>query len=103
VTPSLVFLMALAGPAATGEPPAELLPAPTPLEPPVIVVVPPAFLRPNPLDVWQVLAPDRRGSWKPRVAVGPDGLTNLVTGEPYPFLPVQPRDLRPWVEGTPYR
>lgn len=84
----------IANPLSAGEPPDLVpltgpLPAPTPL-------TPPSFYRPNRWDVWQNLAVDRTGQFRPRVALMPAPYY-LYNGAAYPFLPVKPLVFMPHV------
>jgi hypothetical protein len=70
------------------------LPMPTPLGPQPFVGM--GFYRPNRWDVWQNLAPDRAGFWRPRVALFGNGAF-YPNGMPYPMLPIRQMDLIPYI------
>jgi hypothetical protein len=70
------------------------LPMPAPLGPQPIVGT--GFYRPNRLDVWQNLAVDRSGRWRPRVALFGDG-AYYPNGMPYPLLPIKQMDVLPYL------
>ena len=73
--------------------PAPSLPMPAPLAQPVM---PTGFYRPNRLDVWQNLAVDRTGYWRPRVALFGHG-AYYPNGVPYRMLPVRQMDMIPYL------
>jgi hypothetical protein len=77
-------------------------PLPMPAQIPVLPEAQPipvgmGFSRPNRLDVWQNLAVDRFGRWRPRVALFSDGSAYYPNGVPYPFLSIHPRDVMPYL------
>jgi len=103
----LVIVTAVAVPAAAraGDGPeltpltGPTLPVPTPV-PPAVMMMPPVgvgFYRPNRYDVWQTMAVDRTGHWRPRVAVTGYGAWYVGTGQPYGLLPVRQIDVLPYL------
>ena len=70
------------------------LPMPAPLGPQPIMGM--GFYRPNRLDVWQNLAVDRSGFWRPRVALFGHG-AYYPNGTPYGMLPVRQIDMIPYI------
>lgn len=77
------------------------------LAPPIVVYAePPAFLqyyRRNPYEVWDHLAVDRQGNFRPRVVATPCSAYYSVNGKPYPWVDVNQQYVAPRVLGTPYR
>src|SRR5207248_2631278 len=67
-----------------------VLPMPAPV--PALPAGPVGFYRPNRMDVWQTLAVDRYGHWRPRVALTATG-AYYPNGMPYPWLGVRPLDV----------
>jgi hypothetical protein len=107
---TLIHLLVTAstfGPAAVarGEDAPELTPLAEPLPMPAPILAPLAaqsmvgmgFSRPNRMDVWQNLAVDRSGRWRPRVALFSDGSAYWPNDVPYPFLSIHPRDVLPYL------
>jgi hypothetical protein len=72
------------------------LPMPAPV-PQMLPAAPITFIRPNRLDVWQNLAVDRSGRWRPRVALFGDGPFYMYNGMPYPGLPVNQLNVMPYL------
>ncbi len=66
-----------------------------PPRPPVPVVWPLGFTRPDPYAVWQNYAVDRQGKFRPLVAPFDDGLRYVANGEPYPWWQNHPRYFQP--------
>jgi hypothetical protein len=114
--PTLVLLVALTLPLEAAEPPQpEELPPPRsttpgPLPPPVMgqpfPVLPPSVLLPPPpgvytrrsdYEVWQNLAVDRYGRFRPVVIMAPYGDYYRYNGKPFPFRILEPRAVMPYV------
>ena len=76
----------------------EPLPPPrtTPGEPVVIVQTPPIVYRASKYEVWQYLAPDRQGRFRPRVVYTPEGSYYMYSGQPYPWTTSQPQYFLPY-------
>jgi hypothetical protein len=92
----VVLLLAADARAADGPDLTPLKPLPMPT--PVVAAapdfgVPISFYRPSRLDVWQNLAVDRSGYFRPRVALRPEGTFYLYNGAPFNYLPVREREV----------
>jgi hypothetical protein len=100
-------VLMLCAAARAADPPAEQLPVPREIAPsvpaPPPMLPPPPFLRPNRWAVWQNLAVDQSGQWRPRVVYSPYGDYYYYNGAPYPWLPTYNRYVTPTIMGTPYR
>jgi hypothetical protein len=86
-----VALAAAAGARAAADEP---LPPPriAPPEPPPIVIY-----RVSQYEVWQHLAVDQQGRFRPRVVWAPYGAFYTYSGKPYPWLTSDPRRFMPYV------
>ncbi len=101
---ALVVASLLCGSAAmAAEPP--ILPAPTPLPGPPMVVLDPTvdFIRSDPRAVWQNYGISNLGLFRPVVVQAPYGSFYRDTGTPFDFSFNRQREITPHVVGTPYR
>jgi hypothetical protein len=88
---SLLAGVALAaGDVAADEP----LPVPRVAVPDPVLVIP---YRVSHYEVWQHLAVDRQGFFRPRVLWTPHGAFYSYNGQPYPWLTSEPRRFMPYV------
>jgi hypothetical protein len=87
----LVLAGALIGGSAAADEP---LPPPRVAEPIPVVVIP---YRVSNYEVWQHLAVDRQGFFRPRVVLTPHGAFYSYNGQPYPWVTSEPRRFMPYV------
>lgn len=63
----------------------------------------PMYYRRSHYDIWQLVAPDATGYFRPRVIMSPSGAYWAYNGKPYPYLPLFQGYVTPSVAGTPNR
>jgi hypothetical protein len=112
----LVMVMLLPLPVGAADPvPTELLPPPKPVPPtslppipppPTVVILPQhpmglppvMYSRPSDYEVWQNLAVDRWGRFRPVVIQSPYVDYYRYNGKPYPWRPLHPEYVMPYVQ-----
>jgi hypothetical protein len=65
-------------------------------EPVYVETSPLAFERGNRYEVWQYLAVDRQGRFRPRVIYSPYGAYYLYSGAPFPWTATRPAEFMPY-------
>ena len=89
---AILWAALCAGPTLAAEPLPE--PAPEPAPPPYAEIRP--WTRANRYDIWQNLAVDRHGYFRPRVVYTPEGSFYYFDGRYYPFMMNRPREFMPY-------
>jgi hypothetical protein len=65
--------------------------------PPVFPAVPPQQPRFGTREVWQYMALDQYGKWRPKVIQSPYGSYYQYNGQPYPWITTRPTNYMPYV------
>lgn len=63
----------------------------------------PMYYRQSHYDIWQLVAPDATGYFRPRVIASPYGYYWAYNGKPYPYATLFNAYMTPSVAGTPNR
>lgn len=101
----ILACLLLTSPVSAAEP-AQEEKLPEPRKAPQVIGPPlpePMYYRHSQYDIWQLVAPDATGYFRPRVIASPSGYYWAYNGKPYPYAPLFNAYMTPSVAGTPNR